>query len=117
MRRTFLCKFFLGGVVACLASAAAMGWADTLYSEDWESGSIDAADWTMWGYPDPVLQSGGNAVGNHSLDPNGDSSYLSGVVSANPLTLSAGLRLSVEAYIEAAPLWSELSFGLANTTQ
>ena len=52
MRRTFLCKFFLGGVVACLASAAAMGWADTLYSEDWESGSIDAADWTMWGYPD-----------------------------------------------------------------
>ena len=102
MRRTFLCKFFLGGVVACLASGPATGFAALLYSEDWESGAIDAADWTSWGYPDPLLQSGGNAVGNHSLDPNGDSSYLSGLVSTNTLTLSAGLRLSVDAYIEAA---------------
>ena len=67
MMRTFLCKVFLGGVVACLASASVMGWAGTLYSEDWESGSIDAADWTGWGSPDPVLQSRGNAVGNHAL--------------------------------------------------
>ena len=67
MMRTFLCKVFLGGVVACLASASVTGWAGTLYSEDWESGTIDAADWTGWGSPDPVLQSGGNAVGNHAL--------------------------------------------------
>jgi|GEM_PF-5772305 hypothetical protein len=66
--------------------------------------------------PDPVLQSGGNAEGSYTLDPNGDSSYLSGVVSTTTLTLSAGLRLSVDAYIESASSWSELSFGLANTT-
>ena len=116
MMRTFLCKVFLGGVVACLASAPAILWAGTLYSEDWESGSIDAADWTKWGSPDPVLQSGGNAMGNYSLDPNGDHYYLSGLVSTSTLPLSAGLRLSVDAYIEAASSWSELSFGLANTT-
>jgi hypothetical protein len=63
-----------------------------------------------------VLQSGGNAEGSYTLDPNGDSSYLSGVVSTTTLTLSAGLRLSVDAYIESASSWSELSFGLANTT-
>ena len=116
MRKGFVCRIFLGGVVACLASASVMGWAGTLYSEDWESGSIDAGDWTKWGYPDPVLQSGGNAEGSYALDPNGDSSYLSGVVSTTTLTLSAGLRLSVDAYIESASSWSELSFGLANTT-
>lgn len=116
MTQSFVRKVFLGGVVACLASAPAILWAELLYSENWESGSIDAADWTKWGYPDSVLQSGGNVIGNHSLDPNGDSSYLSGLVSTNTLTLSAGLRLSVDAYIEAASSWSELSFGLANTT-
>ena len=47
--------------------------------------------------PDPVLQSGGNAEGSYTLDPNGDSSYLSGVVSTTTLILSAGLRLSVDA--------------------
>ena len=116
MIRTFVYRVFLGGVVAYLASASTTGFAALLYSENWESGSIDAADWTKWGYPDSVLQSGGNVIGNHSLDPNGDSSYLSGLVSTNTLTLSAGLRLSVDAYIEAASSWSELSFGLANTT-
>ena len=86
------------------------------FAEDWESGSIDTARWNSWGYPLPVLQSGGNAIGDYSLDPNGDASYLSGVVSADTFALSGGVRVSISAYIESASHWSELTFGLANTT-
>ena len=85
------------------------------FDDDWESGSIASADWNSWGYPAPLLESGGNAEGNYSLDPNGDSSYLSGLVSANTFTLSGGVRVSIDAYIESALQWSELTFGLANT--
>ena len=86
------------------------------FAEDWESGSIDPARWNSWGSPLPLLQSGGNALGNHSLDPNGDGSYHSGVVSADTFALSGGVRVSIDAYIESASQWSELTFGLANTT-
>jgi len=87
-----------------------------LLEHDWESGTIAPADWHSWGFPSPALASGGNAAGNHSLDPNGDSSYLSGLVSANTFTLSGGLQVSIDAYIESATQWSELSFGLARTS-
>ncbi|MFP6628514.1 MAG: PEP-CTERM sorting domain-containing protein [Myxococcota bacterium] len=86
------------------------------FAEDWESGSIDSARWNSWGVPSPVLQSGGNAIGNLSLDPNGDGSFHSGVVSADVFSLSGGVRVSIDAYIESAASWSELTFGLANTT-
>jgi len=86
------------------------------FAEDWESGSIDSARWSSWGYPLPVLQSGGSATGSYSLDPNGDGLYHSGVVSADTFALSGGVRVSINAYIESASYWSELTFGLANTT-
>ena len=88
-----------------------------LLEDDWESGSIASADWISWGSPVPVLESGGNAAGNYSLDPNGDDYYLSGLVSASAFSLSGGVRVSIDAYIESALQWSELSFGLARTTE
>ena len=86
------------------------------FAEDWESGSIDPARWNSWGSPSPLLQSGGNAIGNYSLDPNGDGQYHSGVVSADTFALSGDVRVSIDAYIESAAFWSELPFGLATTT-
>ena len=86
------------------------------FAEDWESGSIDSTRWDSWGYPDPVLDNGTSAVGSYSLDPNGNESYLSGLVSADTFALSGGVRVSIDAYIESASSWSELSFGLADTT-
>lgn len=86
-----------------------------ILEDDWESGSIASADWNSWGSPAPLLQGGGNAVGNHSLDPNGNGSYLSGLVSANTFALTDAVQVSIDAYIESAPQWSELSFGLART--
>ena len=50
-------------------------------------------------------------VGNHSLDPNGDGWYHSGVVSADTFVLSPGVHVSIDAYIESASQWSELTFG------
>lgn len=86
------------------------------FVEDWESGSVDLDRWNRWGYPLSLLDAGANVAGNYSLDPNGDGSYLSGLVSSDTFSLSGGVRVSIDAYIESASQWSELSFGLVNTT-
>ena len=84
-----------------------------LLTEDWESGN--ANQWNSWGSPLPTLNSSESAIGNYSLDPNGDGSYHSGVVSKQMFDLSSGIRFSVDAFIESASAWSELEFGLVNT--
>lgn len=84
-----------------------------LLVEDWESGNT--SQWNSWGSPLPNLNSSLPAIGSYSLDPNGDSSYHSGVVSKQMFDLSSGIRFSVDAFIESASAWSELEFGLVNT--
>ena len=103
------------GAVALVTLFAPYARADFIvpFGEDWESGSIDPARWNSWGIPLPVLDTGVNAVGNYSLDPNGDASYLSGVVSADTFALSGGVRISIDAYIESASQWSELMLVLS----
>ena len=68
--RRLFCLFF----IACSSSAS-------LFSENWELGVIDNSKWNSWGYPLPNISSSSNKLGNYSLDSNGDSAYLSGVVS------------------------------------
>ena len=106
------------GIIALVTLFSANARADFTFpfAEDWESGSVDPARWNSWGSPSPVFESGGNAIGSYSLDPNGDGSYHSGVVSADTFALSNGVSVSIDAYIESAAFWSELTFGLATTT-
>ena len=84
-----------------------------LLEEDWESGNT--SQWNSWGSPLPILNSSGNAVGSYSLDPNGDGSYHSGVVSKQMFSLSSDIRFTLDAYIESASAWSELEFGFVDT--
>ena len=116
-RRSVRCWQVIG-IIALVTLFSANARADFTFpfAEDWESGSVDPARWNSWGSPSPVFESGGNAIGNYSLDPNGDGQYHSGVVSADTFSLSGGVRVSIDAYIESASQWSELTFGLANTT-
>lgn len=105
----------MAGLLALLPAAAG-AFPVVLLEENWESGTISSTQWDSWGSPAPLLVSGGNAVGNDSLDPNGDGSYLSGLVSANTLAFSSSVRVSIDAYIESASQWSELRFGLVHTS-
>ena len=84
-----------------------------LISEDWEIGTLD--NWNSWGSPLPRLNSSSNALGEFSIDPNGDGSYHSGLVSKQLFTLSENTRLTLDAYITSALFWSELEFGLVDT--
>ena len=84
---------------------AALGAQGAIFTEDWESG-LDSSIWSTWGGPHrcshrPVM------AGSYSLDPNGDGSYLSGVISTERFTPVAGMQLSVQAYIESAQSWSD----------
>ena len=63
----------------------------------------------------PVLNASANAQGTYSIDPNGDGSYHSGLVSKTMLDLSENIRFTIDTYIESAASWSELEFGLVNT--
>ena len=54
-------------------------------------------------------------MGGFSIDPNGDGSYHSGLVSKQLFTLSENTRLTLDAYITSALFWSELEFGLVDT--
>ena len=117
-RHCFFHGLTMVGILALIALGSPSGQAEFIFpfAEDWESGSIDSARWNSWGYPSPLMDLGANAAGNHSLDPNGDGSYHSGVVSAEAFPLSGGVRVSIDTYIQSASKWSELTFGLANTT-
>lgn len=84
-----------------------------LLVEDWESANLN--QWNSWGSPLPLLNSSETAIGDYSLDPNGDGSYHSGLVSQQMFVLSSGIRFSLDAFIESASAWSELEFGLVDT--
>lgn len=84
-----------------------------LFIEDWDAGHMN--QWNSWGSPQPILNASATAGGGYSLDPNGDGSYHSGVVSQQMFSLSSGIRFTLDAFIESAPAWSELEFGLVNT--
>jgi len=84
-----------------------------LLSESWEQGNFE--QWNSWGSPSPQFNSTQDALGQYSLDPNGDGSYHSGLVSKQMFTLSEGTRLKIDAFIESSFAWSELEFGLVDT--
>ena len=102
-----------GFYICCFFTYLNIHAAINLIIEDWESGN--ANQWNSWGSPLPTLNSSESAIGNYSLDPNGDSSYHSGVVSQEMFNLTSGIRLTLDTYIESAAAWSELEFGLVNT--
>ena len=102
-----------GFYICCFFTYLNIHAAINLLVEDWESG--DANQWNSWGSPLPSLNSSESAIGNFSLDPNGDGSYHSGVVSQEMFNLTSGVRLTLDTYIESASAWSELEFGLVDT--
>ena len=102
-----------GFYICCFFTYLNIHAAINLLLEDWESGN--ANQWNSWGSPLPTLNSSESAIGNYSLDPNGDGSYHSGVVSQEMFNLTSGIRLTLDTYIESAAAWSELEFGLVDT--
>lgn len=106
MKCSYLPLVFLFSCATALASTS-------LLSENWESGTTD--QWNLWGSPLPVLNASSGAIGDYSIDPNGDGSYHSGLVSKQLFSLSENTRLILDAYIESASAWSELEFGLIDT--
>lgn len=102
-----------GFYICCFFTYLNIHAAINLLIEDWESGN--ANQWNYWGSPLPTLNSSESAIGNYSLDPNGDGSYHSGVVSQEMFNLTSGIRLTLDTYIESAAAWSELEFGLVDT--
>jgi hypothetical protein len=101
--------FYIGSFFLSFTLCSALN----LLEEDWESGNT--SQWNSWGSPSPILNSSANAFGSYSLDPNGDGSYHSGVVSKQMFSLSSDIRFTIDAYIESASAWSELEFGLVDT--
>ena len=59
-----------------------------IFSEDWETGAIDAAKWKSWGSPIPLVRSGEGRDGSFGFDPEGDSMYQSGATSYPNFDLS-----------------------------
>lgn len=111
-----MCKIpypFVHGLSLCYLLFTAPAGAADLLIDDWESGNTN--QWNSWGSPRPILNSSANALGTYSIDPNGDGSYHSGLVSKQMFTLSESIRFTVEAYVESASAWSELEFGLVDT--
>ena len=51
----------------------------SLLNENWETGVIDSTKWINWGYPSPNISTAIHKQGQYSVDPNGDSAYLSGL--------------------------------------
>ena len=102
-------SFYLFGLLIFLNVSSAVN----LLVENWELNNLN--QWNSWGSPAPILNSSVTALDNYSLDPNGDGSYHSGVVSQQMFNLTSGIRLTLDAYIESALAWSELEFGLVNS--
>ena len=105
----FKCSFYLSSLLVYLNFCSALN----LFVEDWESGNLN--QWNSWGSPLPILNSSETAIGDYSLDPNGDGSYHSGLVSQQMFNLSGGVRFALDAFIESSSAWSELEFGLVDT--
>jgi len=53
---------------------------ESLFFEDWESGTIDTEIWKKVGSPDPIISTPGYNGSLYSLDTNGDGNYNSDVV-------------------------------------
>ncbi len=90
-------KYVAFGQLLMLIALSVQVQAAPLIYENWESGQIDNSVWTAWGFPTPSLYSVPSAFGTTSLDTDGDSSYLSGIVAQQPITIQPGLRVSYKA--------------------
>ena len=105
----FKYSFYLSSLIVYFNLCSALN----LFVEDWEPGNLN--QWNSWGSPLPILNSSETAIGDYSLDPNGDGSYHSGLVSKQMFDLSSGVQFTLDAFIESALAWSELEFGLVDT--
>ncbi|MBN2169682.1 MAG: DUF1565 domain-containing protein, partial [Candidatus Krumholzibacteriota bacterium] len=61
--------------------------------EAWET-AIDTGTWQIWGSPAPIIRPGLGWDGSDGLDPNGDGSYASGVLSLAQYGFGPGASLS-----------------------
>jgi hypothetical protein len=68
-----------------------------IFQENWETGSIDTTVWRKWGTPSAFIANEG-FNSSHSLDPNGDGNYNSGVVTNAQYSIS-GTVLEFDANI------------------
>lgn len=65
----------------------------TLLSEDWESGTIDLTEWTLFGEPTPSLYPGEGIGGSYAVNNNGDGNYASGIFASTALSITQGVKV------------------------
>ena len=86
-----------------------------LFSEDWESGTIDTAKWVKYGSPLPRIVNSFKGYSN-VFDNNGDPNHASGALTVNPIHLSSGeVTISADVYVDFSSLsgcWATARIGL-----
>ncbi|MCK4694895.1 MAG: hypothetical protein KAT74_03990 [Candidatus Cloacimonetes bacterium] len=90
-------RCFSKGLLVLLFLFPSLIIAQTIFTEDWESGLINPSIWEKWGLPLPEIASVGYNS-NYSLDPNGNASYDSGVHTIQEFQLN-GMSLSFDVKI------------------
>ena len=86
-----------------------------LLFEDWESGEIDRADWTLYGWPQSQVVAFGDR--QNVFDNNGDGGHNSGVLTSAALALREGSKVSIAAdfyidYTNRGGCWMGVQLGL-----
>ncbi|HLO32604.1 MAG TPA: cellulase family glycosylhydrolase [Anaerolineales bacterium] len=88
-----------------------------LFSENWDTGTIDPTKWTLWGNPQPSLYSGQGVDGSYAVDNNGDGSYPSGLFVSTSFNLA---QVRVEFWLRGngplGGLWSGNDVGFTLCT-
>jgi hypothetical protein len=64
-----------------------------LFTEDWESGTIDPAKWTVFGSPQPGIYPGMGLEGSYAVNNNGDGSYASGLFVPTAFDITQGIEV------------------------
>jgi hypothetical protein len=103
--------------VVCLAVALSIlfqgvAWGQTVFSEDWESGSVDPTKWVAYGSPSSAIVSPGyDSI--FCLDPEGDSDCPSGVYSVQTFSLQNTMLTFVARALTLASAHQRVAVGFA----
>ena len=122
MRNTIFSIFTTIFFIAALQPIAAqndMNNEQVVFSEDWESGTIDKTKWATYGSPVPRIVSSFKGYSN-VFDNNGDSWHGSGALTVNPIRLPSGeVTISADIYVDFSNLggcWADARIGVTESS-
>ena len=122
MRNTIISIFTTIFFITALQPIAAqnnMNNEQVIFSEDWESGTIDTAEWVTYGSPLPKIVNSFKGYSN-VFDNNGDGWYGSGALTVNPIRLPSGeVTISADIYVDFSNLggcWADARIGVTEAS-